>query len=213
MPVAISGGFDEEARGRRTGDGLDGEVAEAADGPCVLVSLDEGASVRSILELVEEELSVGLDGVDAAGGEEAVEVIVESLDVWLGDDEHLAARRANTLLHSDVDGLVSPGELAVGRYAAPIAQKGVPDGDMLDVWMLGPDLRDGRLETVWEALLVGLEFGPASEELALPWIIERLPVVVDDEIGDVNSICPDRLESGENLLLRQLLPDTVPGAV
>ena len=52
-------------------DGFDGKVAEAVDGPGVLVGFDEAAAVWRISEEIKSKLRVRFDGVDATREEES----------------------------------------------------------------------------------------------------------------------------------------------
>lgn len=77
----------------------------------------------------------------------------------------------------------------------------MPDGYMLDIWVLISDLLDCMLQTVRESLLVGFEIGPASIELMFAMSVllclvkgqtacvfcrtyKRLPIVIDDQVCD-----------------------------
>ena len=41
----------------------------------------------------------------------------------------------------------------------------MPNGYVLDVWVLISNILDCMLQSVWETLLIGFEIGPASVEL------------------------------------------------
>ena len=98
-------GVKDYLRGlRHAADGFDAEVAERIDKPGVLVRVYEIAAVLGGREEVEEELGVGFDAVDAAGEEEAVEVIVEAVDVEGVDDGHFVA--GDAFLFADNAGFV-----------------------------------------------------------------------------------------------------------
>ena len=62
-------------------DGFDGKVAEAVDGPGVLVGFDEAAAVWRISEEIKSKLSVRFDGVDATREEEPSSRISVFVDV------------------------------------------------------------------------------------------------------------------------------------
>ncbi len=70
----------------------------------------------------------------------------------------------------------------------------MPDGDVLDARMLGADLRDGALEAAGESRGVRLEFLPPVLELALAYVVQRLPVVVDDEADDLDAAVRERVQ-------------------
>ena len=75
----------------------------------------------------------------------------------------------------------------------------MPDGYMLDVWVVVSDLLDCMLQSMRKSLLVGFKIGPASIELvsasivlrlvralydlhSLPKTYKGLPIVVDDQV-------------------------------
>lgn len=83
MPVwvlALEGGkgglMGKTAGGGCTGSGFYGEIAETGDCPGVLVGFHEAAPVVGVVDYVEEELGVGLDGVDAGVEEEPGRLLV-----------------------------------------------------------------------------------------------------------------------------------------
>ena len=47
----------------------------------------------------------------------------------------------------------------------------MPDGYMLDVWVVVSNFLDGMLQSMRESLLVGFEIGPASIELVSAMIV------------------------------------------
>lgn len=61
----------------------------------------------------------------------------------------------------------------------------MPHCDVIHVWVALSYLCGELLQTIWEAFLVSLKVGPCALELRLS-SGKRLPVVVDDEIGDVD---------------------------
>ena len=111
-----------------------------------------------------------------------VEVIIHSVNVacihhcyCLGWDK--------TLFFSDRESLVLLGNTSVRRNTSPVSSlriainsleflslggvtyDSMPDGYMLNIWMLISDFSDCMLESVRETLLIGFEIGPASIEL------------------------------------------------
>lgn len=55
---------------------------------------------------------------------------------------------------------------------------------MLDVGMLITNGCSGVLQSIRKTFLVGFEVCPATLELRLSMIVQALPVVVDDEVGN-----------------------------
>ena len=47
----------------------------------------------------------------------------------------------------------------------------MPDGYMLDVWMVVPNFLDCMLQSMRKSLLVGFKIGPASTELVSAMIV------------------------------------------
>ena len=111
-----------------------------------------------------------------------VEVIIHSVNVacihhcyCLGWDK--------ILFFSDCESLVLLGNTSVRRYTSPVSSlriainslgfldlggvtyDSMPDGYMLNIWMLISDFSDCMLQSVRETLLVSFEIGPASIEL------------------------------------------------
>ena len=109
----------------------------------------------------------------------------------------------------------------VGRYTSPVAclrllsvsshyiesclvtYNSMPDGYVLDVWVLISNIFDCVLQPVREPFFVGFKIGPASTELVFAVVVlfwsvkaqesrlscktyKRLPIVVDDQICDCN---------------------------
>lgn len=46
-------------------------------------------------------------------------------------------------------------------------------------------LRGKRFQTIWETFLIGLEVSPCPLKLCLSGG-QRLPIIIDDEVGDIN---------------------------
>ena len=205
-------GMEEDLRGlRHAGDGFDGEVAEAGDCPGILVGSDETAAVVCVVEEVEEELGVGFDAVDAGGEEEAVEVIVHPGSVFCVDYGHLTFDKS--FRFADLAGFVLFCNGSGRGDAAPVAQNRMPYGDVLDVGMVITDVNHGLLEAARKAFLVSLEICPSTLELGVTMVVEGLPIVIDDEIGDGYFILFQDVECVENLLFCQVLSKSIPCAV
>lgn len=85
-------------------------------------------------------------------------------------------------LAGDNGGGVAGGEAAGGGrgQAGPVAEEGVPDGDVLDVFVGGADLRDQALEARGEGGGLGFKVFPAALPLAGAAGVDVLPAVVDD---------------------------------
>ena len=52
-----------------------------------------------------------------------------------------------------------------------VTYNSMPDGYMLDIWVLISNIFDCILQSVREPLLVGFEIGPASTELVFAMVI------------------------------------------
>lgn len=61
----------------------------------------------------------------------------------------------------------------------------MPYCDVVYIWMALSYFRGKRLQTIWEPFRIGLEVSPRPLKLCLSGG-QRLPVVIDDEVGDVN---------------------------
>lgn len=129
-----------------------GEESKLVDAPGVLIGLYEVATVVRILDLIEKELAVGLDGINASGGKKLVKVLVEAADVFLRDHQGLISSYAIFRLH--FHSLIFLRNLATRSNTAPIAMNSMPDCDMLDVLVLASNVASGSLEASWEASFV-----------------------------------------------------------
>lgn len=173
---------DDGWRLRHARDGTAGEVAQGRQRPRVEVGRQQRAPGARGNERVEHVLRVRLDAVDAAVGEEAVEVVVEGRYGVLGDDGHLAVDGQPALVElvaRDGDRLVALGERPIGSEAGPVAEHGVPDDDMLNVLVFGSDVRDECFEAPGELLGLGFKVFQPLLPLTSP-VVNVLPVVVDD---------------------------------
>lgn len=84
---------------RHAADGFNAEIAKGVDCPCVLIGVHEIPAVLGGREKVEEELRISFHAIDAAGEEEAVEVVVEVVDIEGVDDGHFVA--CDTFMFAD----------------------------------------------------------------------------------------------------------------
>jgi hypothetical protein len=113
------------------------------------------------------------------------------LDVFLGDDCHLAVDGELGfvgVVAGDLDGFVAFGERAFRGETGPVAEEGVPDGDVLDVFVLGANVGDECLQATREGPGLRFEVVPAVLPLAITAIVDVLPVVVDDEVRDTDLV-------------------------
>lgn len=92
---------------RHAADGFYAEITKGIDGPCVLIGVHEIPAVLGGGEKVEEELRICFYTVDAAGEEEAVEVVVEAVNVERVDDGHFIA--CDAFMFADDAGFVGFG--------------------------------------------------------------------------------------------------------
>jgi hypothetical protein len=169
-----------------------GEEGGGGGGPGVEGGGGEGAAGGGGEEGVEEVLGVGFDARDARGGEEGVEVGVELGDGRGVDDGHGVAEGHLVWgggLAGDEGGGVAAGEAARGGggQASPVAEEGMPDGDVLDVFVGGADFRDEALEARGEGVGLGFEVFPTVLPLGGTAGVDVLPAVVDDQGGDVDA--------------------------
>lgn len=82
-------------------------------------------------------------------------------------------------------GLVPAREGPVRSKAAPITEKGVPDGNVLDMLMLGTDIRNKSFKTPWEALGFGFKIIPPVLPLTITMVVYVLPIVVYNQARNV----------------------------
>jgi hypothetical protein len=89
----------------------------------------------------------------------------------------------------------------------------VPDGDVLDVRVLLPDMCDGGFEPVRKRLWLGFKLNPAVLKLPVAPVVDGLPVVVYDEARHLNVVLGQLVDSVEDLVLGESLTESVPCAL
>ena len=67
-------------------------------------------------------------------------------------------------------------------------------------------------ESPWKGLWFGLEIHPAILELTVASVVNRLPIVVNDQGRDVDIILCEFIKCIKDLLVRQPLTQPVPRA-
>ncbi len=190
-------------------------MPERREPPGVEVGLGQGSPGVGRGPGVDHVLAIGLDAVDAGIGEEVIEVVVEGLDVFLGNEGHLAVGRAFVDvggIPGDLNGFVAFCKRTRGCEPGPITAKGMPDGNVLDVLVLGTDIGYEGFEAPREGLGFSLKVVPAVLPLAITSIVNVLPVVVDNQVGDADFVFGQRAQRLQNPVLRQSLAEGVPSA-
>ena len=146
------------------GDGFYIEIAQRGNSPSVLEGRDEAFAVWGVVEEVEDKLRVCFDRIDTTREEEFVEVVVHAVDVGGVDNADFIAGD-EACFFSQFDCFVVLRYAAFGRDAAPVAGDGVPNGYVLDIWVLFSDSETGVFEAVGEAFFIRFEIGPAALKL------------------------------------------------
>jgi hypothetical protein len=67
-------------------------------------------------------------------------------------------------------------------------------------------------QAVRECFAFSFKFDPTVLKLAMPAIINCLPVVVDDKVGNVDVVLRQCFRGVEDLLFRKLLAEGIPSA-
>ena len=158
-------------------------MPERCKRPGVQVGLGQGPPGAGRGPGVDHVLAIGLDAVNAGIGEKAIEVVVELLDVFLGNQSHLAVGWAFVDLGGipgDLNGFVAFRKGARGCEPGPITSKSMPNGNVLDVLVLGANIGYEGFEAPREGLGFGLKVVPAVLPLAIASVVNVLPIVVDD---------------------------------
>lgn len=78
--------------------------------------------------------------------------------------------------------------------------------------MLRPDSGYSSFKSLRESFWFGFEFVPSMLELAFPSIVNILPVIVDDQVGDPNVALRQLIECIEDLFVGKPLAKGVPRA-
>ena len=81
---------------------------------------------------------------------------------------------------------------------------------MLNVLVFLTDCGDGVLETMWKSLPVGFKLYPSMLKLTVSSIIDRLPIIINDQIGNVDIVGRKRVYCGNDLFVRESLTETIP---
>jgi hypothetical protein len=88
----------------------------------------------------------------------------------------------------------------------------MPNGNVLDTGVLFTNFRYHSFQAVGKCLSLGLELDPAVLELAITPVVDRLPVVINDEIRDVNTVFGKCCHSFKNFLFGESLSQPIPRA-
>ena len=155
-------------------------------------------------------MGVRFGAVDSNTGEESVEVVVHALAVFRRNHCELASSDARLFLH--LDGLVVVGDPALGTHTAPVAEDSVPYCDVLHIRVALSYLRGELLQTIWKSSLIGFEVGPCPLKLCLTGG-QGLPVVVDNEVCDVDVFFGQGVERLRHFFGREVLTQAIPGAL
>ena len=81
----------------------------------------------------------------------------------------------------------------------------MPDRNILDARVPLTNMVDSRLEATRERNPIGFELLPALFKLALSSVIERLPVVVDDQAADLDSASRQSIEGVDQFFFGKML--------
>jgi hypothetical protein len=86
----------------------------------------------------------------------------------------------------------------------------VPNGYMLDMFVFLADFGDRVFETTWESIPVGFKLYPSVLKLTVSSIINRLPIVINDEIRNIDIIGRKGVYCSKDLFICELLTETIP---
>lgn len=64
----------------------------------------------------------------------------------------------------------------------------MPNGDVEDVRVSAPDLRDNILQAVGKSVLFSFKVVPSILELSFAPVVDVLPVIIDNQAGDLDVI-------------------------
>jgi hypothetical protein len=81
---------------------------------------------------------------------------------------------------------------------------------MLNVLVFLADFGDGVFETMWESLPVGFKLYPSMLKLTVSSIIDRLPIIINYQISNVDVISCKRVYCSKDLFIRESLTETIP---
>src|SRR5438034_1770221 len=143
-------------------------MSEGGNRPGILVSCCKPNSICWILQKIKKELSIRFDRVNSSRREKRIKVVIKPTDILRINDHHSPASGSNL----DYFGLVLVRNLALRRDTTPVTHEGMPDSNMLDIWMCFAYFINGVLQALGKALFVRLKFSPAPVELRLTLIVQ-----------------------------------------
>jgi len=88
----------------------------------------------------------------------------------------------------------------------------VPDCNVLETRMFLPDCINRALQTLREGIRLSFEVYPPKLKLPRAFVVDILPVVIDDQVGYLDIRRRELVKCIINLLVRQSLPKTIPCA-
>lgn len=77
----------------------------------------------------------------------------------------------------------------------------MPNSDVLNARLLLSNKRDGVLQPIWKGFSLGFKFNPTVLELTMSPVVYRLPVVINNEIGDIDFVFGKNFNRLKNLVL------------
>lgn len=152
--------------------------------------------------------------INPAGLQKFIEVIIESKNIFQSHDSHLASKwkiSSLCIFSYNFNCLVGFRNLSFWIQASPIPENCMPDSNMLNTWMLLANLCNGMLQSVRECCSLGFKLGPTMLELTMTAVVDSLPIVVDNEVCDVNFVFCQSFNCLENLVFGKSLTKSVPG--
>lgn len=111
-----------------------------------------------------------------------IEIIVHPRDIVLMD--HGEFTSSQSFRFTDLSRLITLCDVSIWRDSSPISQNCVPDSYMLYIWVLVSDFYGCVFQSIWKTFFIGIKICPPSLELGLTMVVQALPIIVDDQIGD-----------------------------
>lgn len=87
----------------------------------------------------------------------------------------------------------------------------MPDSNVLDTWMLLTNFFNGVLQPFWKCCSLGFKLGPTMLKLTMAPVVDGLPIVVDDEVCNVNFVFCKGFNCLKNLVFCKSLTKGIPG--
>lgn len=189
---------------RHARDSRRSKMSQRCNGPLVEIRIDQLFPSRCAPYRVEHALRVCLDAVYARLYQKRIKVVVELRYIVIVNHRHVCT----IILSFDLDSFIFLCNFPAWGDAAPIAQQSMPNENVLNVSVAAFNLGNGASQTTGKSTRVRFKFEPARFVVAC--LVDGLPVVIDDQIRDADSVFLQLCKSIKNFIFCKILSERVP---